>query len=85
MLARWCSVLPAPGGPTWPRGCGELVRRGAEVALDPRDEWIEDLHAAAPGGQRMRPVAEDPLLAAATRRVGVAAALEVLRWRGAAG
>src|SRR3712207_4188538 len=50
----------------------ELFRRGAEVALDPRDDWIEELHTAALGGPRMRPVAEDPVLAAATRRVNLA-------------
>jgi DNA-binding PucR family transcriptional regulator len=58
----------------------ELFRRGAEVALDPRDDWVEELHAAALGGSRMRPVAEDPVLAAATRRVNLA---NLLHWAAA--
>ncbi|ADB75035.1 hypothetical protein Gobs01_00147 [Geodermatophilus obscurus DSM 43160] len=58
----------------------ELFRRGAEVALDPRADWVEELHAAALGGQRMRPVAEDPVLAAATRRVNLA---NLLHWAAA--
>ena len=58
----------------------ELFRRGAEVVLDPRDDWVEELHAAALGGQRMRPVAEDPVLAAATRRVNLA---NLLHWAAA--
>ncbi|WP_245177344.1 PucR family transcriptional regulator [Geodermatophilus sp. DF01-2] len=58
----------------------ELFRRGAEVALDPRAEWVEELHAAALGGQRMRPVAEDPVLAAATRRANLA---NLLHWAAA--
>ena len=68
---RWPDVSPR---------ARELFRRGAEVALDPRDEWIEELHAAALGGQRMRPVAEDPVLAAATRRVNLA---NLLHWAAA--
>ena len=68
---RWPDVSPR---------VRELFRRGAEVALDPHDEWIEELHAAALGGQRMRPVAEDPVLAAATRRVNLA---NLLHWAAA--
>lgn len=55
----------------------ELFRRGAEAALDPRAEWIEELHAAALGGDRMRPVAADPVLAAATKRANLA---NLLHW-----
>ncbi len=62
-----------------PRG-RELFRRGAETALDPRADWVEELHAAALGGPRMRPVAEDPVLAAATRRVNLA---NLLHWAAA--
>ena len=58
----------------------ELFRRGAETALDPRAEWIEELHAAALGGERMRQVAEDPVLAAATRRANLA---NLLHWAAA--
>ncbi|MGC7094413.1 PucR family transcriptional regulator [Amycolatopsis lurida] len=49
-----------------------LFRRGAEIVLDLRPDWLEELHAASLGGQRMRPVAEDPVLAAATRRANLA-------------
>ncbi|GAA1509584.1 PucR family transcriptional regulator [Dactylosporangium maewongense] len=55
----------------------ELFRRGAEIALDPRAEWIEELHAAALGGDRMRPVAADPVLAEATKRANLA---NLLHW-----
>ena len=58
----------------------ELFRRGAEVALDPRAAWVEEVHAAALGGSRMRPVAEDPVLAAATRRSTLA---NLLHWAAA--
>ena len=59
----------------WPRlsAAGQqLFRRGAEIALDPRGEWLEELHAASLSGHRMRPIAEDPVLAAATRRANLA-------------
>src|SRR3712207_2113504 len=62
-----------------PRG-RELFRRGAEVALGPHDAWVEELHATSLGGPRMRPVAEDPVLAAATRRVSLA---NLLHWAAA--
>ncbi|MFC4694176.1 MULTISPECIES: PucR family transcriptional regulator [Geodermatophilus] len=58
----------------------ELFRRGAEVALDPRADWIEELHRASLGTERMRPVAEDPVLAAATRRANLA---NLLHWAAA--
>ncbi len=59
----------------WPRLSAEvssLFRRGAEIALDPRPEWLAELHAASLGGPRMRPIADDPVLAAATRRANLA-------------
>lgn len=64
----------------WPRlspQVAELFRRGAEIALDPRAEWVEELHAASLGGDRMRPVAADPVLAEATKRANLA---NLLRW-----
>src|SRR3954447_6389411 len=76
-------VVQGAAGGRWPDispRVRELFRRGAEVALDPKDEWVEDLHAASLGGQRMRPVAEDPVLAAATRRVNLA---NLLHWAAA--
>jgi DNA-binding PucR family transcriptional regulator len=68
---RW----PVPSAPV-----RALFRRGAEVALDPRADWVQELYAAALSGRRMRPVAEDPVLAAATRRVNLA---NLLHWAAA--
>ncbi|RRO14205.1 PucR family transcriptional regulator [Saccharopolyspora rhizosphaerae] len=67
----------------WPRPSPrvrELFRRGAEIALNPHAEWVEELHAAALGGARVRLVAEDPALAAATRRANLA---NLLHWAAA--
>ncbi|WP_073486374.1 PucR family transcriptional regulator [Streptoalloteichus hindustanus] len=58
----------------------ELFRRAAEIALNPSAEWIERLHAAALGGERMRAVTEDPVLEAATRRANLA---NLLHWAAA--
>ncbi|MGY1829451.1 PucR family transcriptional regulator [Geodermatophilus sp. SYSU D01180] len=73
----------AAGNVEWPSvspRTRELFRRGAEVALDPRADWIEELHRASLGTERMRPVAEDPVLAAATRRANLA---NLLHWAAA--
>jgi DNA-binding PucR family transcriptional regulator len=67
----------------WPRlspPVRELFRRGAEVALDPRAAWVEELHAASLGTEAMRPVADDPVLAAAVRRANLA---NLLHWAAA--
>jgi DNA-binding PucR family transcriptional regulator len=58
----------------------DLFRRGAEVALDPQAEWVAELHTASLSGALMRPVAEDPVLAAATRRANLA---NLLHWAAA--
>ncbi|KGH45062.1 transcriptional regulator [Modestobacter caceresii] len=58
----------------------ELFRRGAELALDPRAEWVAELHTAALSGSGMRPVAEDPVLAEGARRANRA---NLLRWAAA--
>ncbi|WP_306367858.1 CdaR family transcriptional regulator [Nocardiopsis sp. CC223A] len=50
----------------------ELFRRGAELALDPPRDWVEQLHSASLSGERMRPVAEDPVLAAEIRGANLA-------------
>lgn len=55
----------------------ELFRRGAEIALDPRADWVTELHTAALSGAGMRPVAEDPVLAEGTRRANLA---NLLHW-----
>jgi DNA-binding PucR family transcriptional regulator len=58
----------------------ELMRRGAELALDPRAEWIDELHTAALSGERMRAIAEDPVLRERTERINV---VNVLHWAAA--
>jgi DNA-binding PucR family transcriptional regulator len=62
-----------------PRG-QQLFREGARVALDPRADWVEQLHAAALGGDRVRSIAEDPVLAEGTRRTNLA---NLLHWASA--
>lgn len=46
----------------------ELIRRGAEIALDPPAEWLAELDTATLSGDHRRQVADDPVLAAALRR-----------------
>lgn len=46
----------------------ELIRQGAEIALDPRPEWLAELDAVTLSGQAKQQVAADPVLAAGTRR-----------------
>lgn len=68
---------------TWPSTSPrvrELFRRGAESALHPPVEWIEEMHAAALGGVRMAEVADDPVLAEGTRRTNLA---NMLHWAAA--
>jgi len=59
-----------------PRG-QELFREAALVALDPRTRLFEDLQTAALGGESMRPIAQDPVLAEGARRTTTA---NLLRW-----
>ncbi|NEA46268.1 PucR family transcriptional regulator [Streptomyces sp. SID10815] len=47
----------------------ELIRQGAEIALHPPDEWLDELDAATLTGETRRQIASDPVLAAGTRRV----------------
>ncbi|WP_316574239.1 PucR family transcriptional regulator [Nocardia canadensis] len=59
----------------WPEPGPEivtLIRQAAESALRPSGEWLEELHAASLAGERMRRIAEDPVLAAAVRRANLA-------------
>lgn len=46
----------------------ELIRQGAEIALNPRAEWLDELDAATLSGEAMQQIATDPVLAAGTRR-----------------
>jgi len=73
-------VHDAPVTEDWPLpapAVRELFRRGAEIALDPRADWVADLHTAALSGAGMRPVAEDPVLAEGARRANLA---NLLHW-----
>ncbi len=58
----------------------ELLRRGAEIALNPPESWVREMHDAALGGVRMTAVADDPVLAEATRRTNIA---NMLHWAAA--
>lgn len=46
----------------------QLIRQGAEIALNPRPEWLAELDAATLSGEAMHQIATDPVLAAGTRR-----------------
>ncbi len=46
----------------------ELIREGAELALRPPDDWLEELDEATLSGRHRRQIADDPVLAAAARR-----------------
>jgi DNA-binding PucR family transcriptional regulator len=46
----------------------ELMRRGAQLVLDPPAAWLAELDAATLSGPQRSQIAEDPVLAAATRR-----------------
>lgn len=65
-------VRNAAEWPTVPPRIAELFRSGAQAALDPPTAWVEGLHEASLSGERMRPVADDPVLVAAVRRSNVA-------------
>ena len=59
----------------WPEcstATAEVIRRAAEIALDPGVEWLERLHDASLSGARMRPIAADPVLSAAIRQANLA-------------
>ncbi|KDN86086.1 PucR family transcriptional regulator [Kitasatospora cheerisanensis] len=58
----------------------ELIRRGAEIALNPQPEWLAELDAATLAGETRRPIADDPVLSAGLRRVNRA---NLLRWAAA--
>ncbi|GAC49303.1 putative CdaR family transcriptional regulator [Gordonia aichiensis NBRC 108223] len=65
---------------TWPSASPEtkaLIRRGAELILDPPEQWIQAIHDASLGGLRMKAIADDPVLADATRRTNLA---NTMRW-----
>ncbi|WP_328471133.1 PucR family transcriptional regulator [Actinoplanes sp. NBC_00393] len=46
----------------------ELIRRGAEIVLNPAPSWLAELDEAVLAGSNMQAIAADPVLAAGTRR-----------------
>lgn len=64
--------VPSPSWPEVSPRVRELLRQGAELVLDPRADWVSELHQASLSGERMRPVADDPVLAEGTRRTNLA-------------
>ncbi|WP_431676716.1 PucR family transcriptional regulator [Kitasatospora sp. KL5] len=56
-----------PWNPPSPR-VRELIRRGAEIALNPPPEWLAELDAATLAGESRQQIATDPVLAAGARR-----------------
>jgi DNA-binding PucR family transcriptional regulator len=58
----------------------ELIRRGAEVVLNPPAEWVEELQAAAVGSVGTEAIAEDPALSEGSRRSDLA---NVFHWAAA--
>jgi DNA-binding PucR family transcriptional regulator len=46
----------------------ELIRAGAEFALNPPPQWLAELDEATLTGANMQAIADDPVLAAGTRR-----------------
>lgn len=74
-----CYSLPYMTTP-WPTtspAVRDLIRRGAELILDPPADWVKEIHEASLSGDRIRAVAEDPVLADGIRRTNMA---NVMRW-----
>jgi DNA-binding PucR family transcriptional regulator len=46
----------------------ELIRRGAQIAVNPPAEWLEELDRATLSAAGRQKISEDPVLAAASRR-----------------
>lgn len=46
----------------------ELIRKGAEIALNASPEWLDGLHKATLASEYMRTIAGDPVLSEAVRR-----------------
>lgn len=53
----------------------ELIRRGAEIASNPPEEWVTELHDATLTGVIMSGIASDPTLAALVRQSDTAVML----------
>jgi DNA-binding PucR family transcriptional regulator len=72
-------VEGSPWPPPSPR-VRELIRRGAELVLRAPPEWLVEIDDATLGTAAMQEVADDPVLAAATRRTNRA---NLLHWASA--
>ncbi len=66
------TASPDTSWPVVPANVAELIRRGADLALDARADWLSNLNELSLSGDRMRPIAEDPVLAEAIRKSNVA-------------
>ncbi|WP_040767022.1 CdaR family transcriptional regulator [Tsukamurella sp. 1534] len=63
---------------TWPEPSErvkELIRRGAEIASNPPEEWVAEIHAATLTGAITSVIAADPTLAELVRKSNTAALL----------
>lgn len=58
----------------------ELIRQGAELALHAPSEWLEEIDQATLSTESMKVIAEDPVLAAGTRRTNRA---NLIHWASA--
>jgi DNA-binding PucR family transcriptional regulator len=66
-----CPYRDYPGAVSWDLPSPpvrELIRAGAEVALHLPQDWLAELDEATLSGPSRREIADDPVLAAATRR-----------------
>jgi DNA-binding PucR family transcriptional regulator len=72
-----CMVLSVHEWPTLSARGAELIRDGARIVLNPRAEWLEELHEASLGGETMRQVTQDPALAEGIRRTNLA---NLMQW-----
>lgn len=73
-------MVQSAAGDPWPTPTPrvrDLFRQGAQLALDARPEWIEELQQAVLGSDLLKAAAEDPVLAEATRRSNLA---NLLHW-----
>ncbi|WP_280418785.1 PucR family transcriptional regulator [Nocardia carnea] len=58
----------------------ELIRQGAEIAMNVPSDWLDTLYEATSSAEGMRAISDDPLLSAAAQHVNRA---NVLQWAGA--
>ncbi|MGW1320884.1 PucR family transcriptional regulator [Streptomyces antibioticus] len=68
------------GWPTPSEAAREVIRRGAEQALDPRPEWLAELFDAVVHSERTEPAYTDPVLQEGARRANLS---NLLHWAAA--